>query len=104
MHRFQIENCDGVLIAGTTLEVYSVFRLVRTVFRAGIPLAIINKGETRIEREAPQLCAAGGLDEVKLEGKSANSPENQIEQIIQFRSNEDCGLVLSELSTYYQNI
>jgi hypothetical protein len=116
----QIEESDAVLIIGTTLEVYSVFRLVRAAFRAGIPLAIINQGETRIEREAPKLIktdiAKGSSVVVSSTSTTSDNKdlvlsdtelaevERQIEGIIQFKTNKDCNHILSELAAYYQNI
>jgi NAD-dependent SIR2 family protein deacetylase len=38
-------------VVGSSLEVYSAYRLVRAAMREGIPVAIVNMGVTRVERE-----------------------------------------------------
>jgi len=55
-HRFDIANAaidkaDGVLCLGTSLAVHSAFRLVKRSIKKDIPVAILNVGETRIEKE-----------------------------------------------------
>ena len=42
--------CDGLLVAGTSLEVFSAFRLVSTAAAAGVPIIMINQGPTRADR------------------------------------------------------
>lgn len=39
----------GVLLMGTTSQVFSCFRLVREAKDAGLPIAAINKGKTRVD-------------------------------------------------------
>ena len=39
----------GVLLMGTTCQVFSCFRLVREANDAGIPIAAINQGKTRVD-------------------------------------------------------
>jgi len=46
----QIKECDGVLVVGTSLEVFSAYRFVLRADSLNIPIAIINKGETKAER------------------------------------------------------
>lgn len=46
----QADACDGLLVIGSSLEVYSAYRLVDRVAKRGVPIAIINMGETRAER------------------------------------------------------
>lgn len=46
----QAEICDGLLVIGSSLEVYSAYRLVDRISKRGVPIAIINMGETRAER------------------------------------------------------
>lgn len=46
-----MDEADGLLIVGTSLEVFSAFRFVDRAHRRGIPIAIINYGETRAERK-----------------------------------------------------
>jgi len=55
-HRFDISYAainaaDGVLCIGTSLAVHSAFRLVKRAIERGTPVAILNVGETRVERE-----------------------------------------------------
>ena len=52
-----MDKCDGLLVVGTSLEVYSAYKFVHRVntlstsrTSAPIPIAIINMGETRAER------------------------------------------------------
>ena len=85
-----------MLIVGTTLEVYSVFRLVRAAFQSGVPIAILNQGETRVEREALNLLASS--NNLRINHKLG------IDEIIQFKSDGDCGKILATLSSLYRNI
>lgn len=55
-HRHDIANAaidaaDGVLCIGTSLTVHSAYRLVTRSVKNGTPVAILNVGETRVERE-----------------------------------------------------
>ena len=55
-HRHDIANAaidaaDGVLCIGTSLTVHSAYRLVTRGIKNGTPVAILNVGETRVERE-----------------------------------------------------
>ena len=45
-----MNKSDGVLIIGTSLEVFSAYRFVDKANQLGKPIAIINNGETRAER------------------------------------------------------
>lgn len=42
-----IDAADALLVAGSSLTVYSGFRFVRHAAAAGIPIAIVNRGHTR---------------------------------------------------------
>ncbi|RAV12794.1 NAD-dependent protein deacetylase [Mycolicibacterium sp. GF69] len=42
-----VDNADALLVAGSSLTVYSGYRFVRHAAAAGIPIAIINRGRTR---------------------------------------------------------
>jgi NAD-dependent SIR2 family protein deacetylase len=44
-----VEACDGLLVAGTSLAVQSAYRHVRTASHRGVPICILNVGETRAE-------------------------------------------------------
>lgn len=46
-----VEAADGILVVGTSLAVHSAFRHVRAAVSKGIPVAILNVGETRAESE-----------------------------------------------------
>lgn len=47
--RESVLKAHGVLLMGTTSQVFSCFRLVREANDAGIPIAAINKGKTRVD-------------------------------------------------------
>ncbi len=42
-----LARADAMLVAGSSLMVYSGFRLVRLAHQAGLPIAIVNRGRTR---------------------------------------------------------
>jgi NAD-dependent SIR2 family protein deacetylase len=46
------EACDAMLCIGSSLSVYSAFRLARAAKAAGAPLAILNVGPTRADPAA----------------------------------------------------
>ncbi|CAM9172162.1 unnamed protein product, partial [Ectocarpus fasciculatus] len=46
----EIENSDGVLVVGSSLEVFSAFRLIRRAIELRKPIAVLNLGETRLHR------------------------------------------------------
>ena len=51
-HRYEqaaeaLASADALLVAGSSLMVYSGFRFVRLAHEAGIPVAIVNRGHTR---------------------------------------------------------
>ncbi len=45
--RDALQRADALLIAGSSLMVYSGFRFVRLAHEAGLPIAIVNRGRTR---------------------------------------------------------
>jgi len=47
-----IDLADSVLVVGTSLAVYSSWRFVKRAIERGIPIGIINEGETRADRDA----------------------------------------------------
>lgn len=54
--RVDLANCavdasDGLLCIGTSLAVHSAFRLAKRAIERGIPVAILNVGQTRLEQE-----------------------------------------------------
>ena len=44
-----VEEADGLLVLGSTLTVYSSFRLAKHIKRREFPLAIVNRGVTRAD-------------------------------------------------------
>jgi NAD-dependent SIR2 family protein deacetylase len=47
-----VSRADGLLVIGSSLEVLSAYRFVRqAINQFHLPVAIINQGETRAERE-----------------------------------------------------
>lgn len=47
-----LERCDALLVAGSSLAVYSGYRFVRRATELGMPVAIVNDGATRGDGEA----------------------------------------------------
>ena len=47
-----VEAADALLIAGSSMQTFSAFRLARAAARAGTPIAILNNGETRADELA----------------------------------------------------
>ena len=45
--RDALAEADALLVAGSSLMVYSGFRFVRQAHEAGLPIAIVNRGRTR---------------------------------------------------------
>ena len=43
----RIEDASALLVIGSSLHVFSAFRLVKRAHERGIPIAILNLGETR---------------------------------------------------------
>lgn len=54
-----VDDADALLIAGSSLTVYSGFRFVRHAAARGIPVAIINRGRTRGDDHATVKIDAG---------------------------------------------
>ena len=46
-----VDVADGLLCIGTSLAVHSAFRLAKRAIERGIPVAILNVGQTRLEKE-----------------------------------------------------
>ena len=53
-----LAGADALLVAGSSLMVYSGFRFVRLAHEAGLPIALVNRGRTR----------GDDLAELKIEG------------------------------------
>jgi NAD-dependent SIR2 family protein deacetylase len=56
--REALARADALLVAGSSLMVYSGFRFVRHAHDLGLPIAIVNRGRTRGDE----------LAELKVEG------------------------------------
>jgi NAD-dependent SIR2 family protein deacetylase len=46
----QVAKSNALLVVGTSLEVFSAYRFVNHAHQRGMPIAIVNFGETRAER------------------------------------------------------
>lgn len=56
----RVAEADAILVAGTSLMVYSSWRFVLAAAKAGTKIAVVNQGPTRAEKE--------GIAHVKMEG------------------------------------
>jgi NAD-dependent SIR2 family protein deacetylase len=56
--RAMVETCDLLLVAGSSLMVYSGFRFIRIAREAGATIAVINLGRTRADDEVDIKVAA----------------------------------------------
>lgn len=65
------QSADAVLVVGTSLEVFSAYRFIDAAAKANVPVALVNQGQTRAER---------------------NNLQN-----IAFKSNTDCAVLLSNV-------
>lgn len=63
----QIENSDGVLVVGSSLEVFSAFRLIRRAIELRKPMAVLNLGETRLHRFSRDNDAASSSSQPALQ-------------------------------------
>jgi NAD-dependent SIR2 family protein deacetylase len=45
-----IDECDGILIIGTSLEVFSIYKFVNKAILNNVSIAAINSGQTRLDR------------------------------------------------------
>ncbi|KAA0022941.1 NAD-dependent protein deacetylase [Antrihabitans cavernicola] len=57
-----VEQCDAVLVAGSSLTVMSGLRFVRRAAKLAIPIAIVNRGRTRGDEFASLKLDAGCSD------------------------------------------
>lgn len=65
------QSADAFLVVGTSLEVFSAYRFIDAADKAGVPVALVNQGQTRAER-------------------------NNLQNIV-FKSNTDCAVLLSNV-------
>jgi NAD-dependent protein deacetylase/lipoamidase sirtuin 4 len=69
-----LEGAEALLVVGTSLAVYSGFRFVRAAAERGLPVAIVNLGETRgdalarLRVDAPAASVLPGLTEQLVAG------------------------------------
>ena len=68
-----VDQSHGLLVVGSSLAVHSAFRHVRTACQKGIPVVILNVGETRAEVE--------GLDVLKLEAPAGPTLAGLVEEL-----------------------
>lgn len=61
--RDAVARADALLVAGSSLMVYSGFRFVRQAHESGLPIAIVNRGRTRGD-ELAQLKIEGDVGEI----------------------------------------
>lgn len=80
-----VHQADGLLVVGSSLAVHSAFRHVRAACQQGIPVAILNVGETRAEVE--------GLNVLKIEAPAGPTLAGVVEELKSMRlypaANED---------------
>ena len=67
-----LSSAGGLLIVGSSLQVYSGFRFCRLAEKLRIPIIIVNEGETR----------ADGMATLKIEQSAMNRLVAAIDQII----------------------
>jgi NAD-dependent SIR2 family protein deacetylase len=58
-----VESAQALLVAGTSLTVYSGRRFVKLAYRQGIPIVLVNRGPTRADELVTVRCE-GGASEV----------------------------------------
>jgi NAD-dependent SIR2 family protein deacetylase len=61
--RRALSQSDALLVAGSSLMIYSGFRFVRLALDAGLPIAIVNRGRTRAD-DIASLKIEGDVGEV----------------------------------------
>jgi NAD-dependent deacetylase sirtuin 4 len=68
-----VEMADGILVVGSSLAVHSAYRHIRAASAKGTPVAILNVGETRAEKE--------GLEHIlKIEAPAGDTLELCLKQ------------------------
>lgn len=55
-----MEDCDRLLVIGTTLATYSAFRIVKHALELKKPVFVLNTGPTRVD-ELPGIEKVDGL-------------------------------------------
>jgi NAD-dependent SIR2 family protein deacetylase len=67
-----LEGARALLIAGSSLMVFSGFRFARAAARLGVPIVVVNRGKTRAD-ELSALRLAGNAGELLEQGLQAAS-------------------------------
>ena len=80
-----VESSDGLLVAGSSLMVFSAFRLVKKAAAAGVPIAIVNIGETRAD-------PAGALDSPTM--RQQRKEQGSGHPSVALRLQAKCGSIL----------
>ncbi len=68
--REALAGADALLVAGSSLMVYSGFRFVRLAHEAGLPIAIVNRGRTRGD-DLAELKIAGDVGATLIDAVGA---------------------------------
>eukprot|EP00977_Amphora_coffeiformis_P008769 scaffold1987_cov145-Amphora_coffeaeformis.AAC.6 len=72
--REAVNQADGLLVVGSSLAVHSAFRHVRAACQRGIPVAVLNVGQTRAEVE--------GLDVMKIEAPAGPTLAGLVDELV----------------------
>lgn len=74
-------RCDGILVVGTSAEVYPAAAIPRQVAQRGMPVIVVDLIETALTREYPDLFVHGSAGEVlpALVGRVAELRDDPIE-------------------------
>ena len=83
-----IDAADGLLCIGTSLAVHSAFRLAKRAIGREIPVAILNVGETRVEREGLGI-SGGGEREIPLVTKIESPIGETLAELVNMLHNEE---------------
>ncbi len=74
--RATLERADALLVAGSSLMVYSGYRFVRFAHEAGLPIAIVNRGRTRGD-ELAELKVEGDVGSTLTDAVAAIAPQSR---------------------------
>ena len=77
--RAALAEADALLVAGSSLMVYSGFRFVRQAHEAGLPIAIVNRGRTRGD-DLAELKVEGDVGPVLTDAIAARVPAGDAER------------------------
>ena len=71
-----LADADALLVAGSSLMVYSGFRFVRQAHDAGLPIAIVNRGRTRGD-DLADLKVEGDVGSLLTEALAASASADE---------------------------